>query len=408
MIKLDGPFRGKATLGDGLRVANIELDQRLAVALTSLPMPADGLLHDDDLFYALLRLNPTFAKDLDLGKIPDQRWLEAISRSGASVIAVDVSLTRVQDNLAYVLNDAFKNRVDPYSLGTNDFIAAVARQALAHRDSHSRRPTTADALACLFGSGRMEPLSNVPQALAVLSKLTQASIGESDFQYLLGLEGGRIVFRVASVLDDYVQRTESGLLVPQRAILTHFKDQFGVFTVDEIEELEELLNDDAATEFQFQLFFERHTHFFRQWDYREVHAQVHLRRHDQGDLIPDFILTDREAQKATIVELKLPRAKLIRRQRNRDRFSSGLLEARSQLLNYKRWFQEQQNRKSLQEQIGLEIYEPHLSVIIGRSTEFSDCLNRQVLRSEHPDIEIVTYDDILRYAGQRRMHIRTV
>ena len=44
-------------------------------------------------------------------------------------------------------------------------------------------------------------------------------------------------------------------------------------------------------------------------------------------------------------------------------------------------------------------------VIIGRSSEFSDEIEAQKLRDRNSDIEVVTYDDILCYARDRRVLI---
>ena len=172
-----------------------------------------------------------------------------------------------------------------------------------------------------------------------------------DFQYILAVQEGALVFRITSVLGDYITTTSSGLLVPQRAILTHFRDQFGGFTQDEIEELEEMLNSPTASEADFQP------------------------------------------------------PKLIRRQKNRDRFAASLIEARAQLLRYRDWFRERQNRDNLRTRVGMEIYEPQLIVIIGRSSEFRDEFDRQQIYADYPDIDVVTYDDILTFAKRRRMVI---
>jgi hypothetical protein len=125
----------------------------------------------------------------------------------------------------------------------------------------------------------------------------------------------------------------------------------------------------------------------------------------EGPLVPDFILTDRECQKAAIVELKLPRPKLIRRQHNRERFADAVMEARTQLLRYRDWFREDSHRTSLKELVGMKIYEPQLIAIIGRASEFVDEFDRQRLRADTSDIEVVTYDDILTYAERRRVMI---
>ena len=154
------------------------------------------------------------------------------------------------------------------------------------------------------------------------------------------------------------------------------------------------------------VFFEEHPHFFRKWDYREVHSQIHLRHELDGELIPDFILTDRELQKSAIVDLKLPSPKLIRRQRNRDRFAAAVIEARAQLQTYRDYFEERTNRESIRGILGMEIYRPHLSVVIGRASEFRDEFDRALLQDRNADIEIVTYDDILTFAKRRKLLIQ--
>ena len=94
---------------------------------------------------------------------------------------------------------------------------------------------------------------------------------------------------------------------------------------------------------------------------------------------------------------------LVRRQQNRDRFAAAVSEARTQLLRYRDWFRVESNREHLKATVGMKIYEPHLSVIIGRSSEFVDEFDRQRLASDNPDIEVVTYDDLLTFVNRRRL-----
>lgn len=250
------------------------------------------------------------------------------------------------------------------------------------------------------GEGKFVPLRNL------LHKLRSEQYGAEDFQYILTLEEERMAFRIISTLDDYVQASDSGLWVPQRVLLTHFGD-YGLFTIDEIKELEELINHPRTGEAEFQKFFERHPHFLRRWDHRGIYPHVYLTRERDGPLIPDFILTNREAAEATILELKRAtlKKKLIRHQDNRRRFADAVMEARAQLLEYQDWFDIPENRMKIKSLVGMEIYRPRLMVIIGRVSEFQDEIERQKLRDRNKDIEIVTYDDILRYAQQRRVII---
>jgi hypothetical protein len=162
-----------------------------------------------------------------------------------------------------------------------------------------------------------------------------------------------------------------------------------------------MIQNRAADEEDFQKFFEAHPHFLRRWDYREVYSHVYLTQRDQGPLIPDFILTNLEIQQATIVELKLPKPKIIRRQVNRERFADAVMEARAQLWKYQRWFDNKSHREDLVAKIGMEVYWPRLAVIIGRTSDFKLAIERQELAAMTPEIDVVTYDDILAFARNR-------
>ncbi|MBL7153878.1 MAG: DUF4263 domain-containing protein [Phycisphaerae bacterium] len=249
-------------------------------------------------------------------------------------------------------------------------------------------------------------LQDMPESRRVIEGLGQVPPEPDDFQYALCIEEGEIVFRAVSILGDFPMRAIDGSLVGNRGLLTHLKEQYGLFTQDENAELEDMLRNPKAAESDFQRFFESHPHFFRRWDYREVYPQVYLAREDQGPLVPDFILTNPEVQQATVVELKLPKAKLIRRQQNRDRFADAMTEARAQLLEYRDWFEEKTNRESIAAKLKMEIFRPRLAVVIGRSADFKCGIDRQKLASTTPEIEVVTYDDILSYAEQRMLAIR--
>ena len=248
-------------------------------------------------------------------------------------------------------------------------------------------------------------LQYIPESRRVIEALGQVPPEPDDFQYVLCIEKGELVFRATSVLADFPMRVSDGSIIGNRGLLTHLKDRFGVFTPDEIAELEYLLRNPKSIERDFQKFFESHPHFFRRWDYREVYPQVYLARDDQGPLIPDFILTNPEIQEATVVELKLPKPKLIRRQENRDRFADAVMEARSQLLEYRDWFEEKGNREKLVGKVSTEIFRPRLAVVIGRSANFKCAIDRQKLAARTSDIDVVTYDDIVACARRRMVSI---
>ena len=52
----------------------------------------------------------------------------------------------------------------------------------------------------------------------------------------------------------------------------------------------------------------------------------------------------------------------------------------------------------------MEIYRPQLTVVMGRSSEFADEFDRQRLSTTCPDVEVVTYDDVLTFARRRLVH----
>jgi hypothetical protein len=89
------------------------------------------------------------------------------------------------------------------------------------------------------------------------------------------------------------------------------------------------------------------------------------------------------------------------RTKNRHRFSSAIEEAQAQLLEYRDWFEDRGNRQLLQQSLGMKIYRPQLGVVIGTSAEFRTAFDRQKLVSRYPNIEVMTYDDILTHAQRR-------
>jgi hypothetical protein len=301
-----------------------------------------------------------------------------------------------------VLNEAAAQRSDPNTIGARDFLLAVLQTSLRDGDYYKRRPLTADLLLARAGGEPSDRLTDAPAARRLIEKLLSSHFSAEDFQYFVTLEENRIAFRAYSVVDDVVERGSTGILLPRRLLLTHFKERYACFTTDEIGELEELINSPRADERAFQSFFETHPHFLRRWDMREVYPHVYLTRDDLGPLVPDFLLTDRELQRATVLELKLPGPRLITRSHNRERFAVAVQEARAQLLTYRDWFRDKSNRERLRPQVGLTIYEPRLAVLIGRSSEFVDEFDRQRLVAASADIDVCTYDDLLVYARRRR------
>ena len=385
-----------------LRAYGIEVDQRLRDALA---LFGNEQIDDGGVFHALYRLNTIITRYFNISQEAVAGLTFGLPAEHKPISPEKVHLAFGDEITTQILNSAISNLQSKDTLGTRDFLRALMTYAFEKGDDYATRPFTVDLLTQSYFDDLGKPLSQSSELIRLLEALNRSIIGDEDYQFILTLNQNQVAFRIVSVLDDYIQQNNSGLLLPQRAMLVHFQNQFGSFTWDEIKELEDLLNSPMARESDFQRFFESHSHFLRKWDHREIYPQVTLAR-PEGPLIPDFILTDRELQRAAIVDLKLPNPKLIRRQRNRDRFASAIMEARTQLLRYRDWFRERENRTSLKQRLGMEIYEPHMVVIIGRSSEFKDEFDRQLLIADNPDIEVVTYDDILTFAKRRSLIIQ--
>lgn len=225
-------------------------------------------------------------------------------------------------------------------------------------------------------------------------RLTRAGFF-SFFDRISERRAGRLVLVVA-------ERRDSGILVPRDSAIEF--QELGLFTSDELAEFEALISSPLAREADIQGFLERYPQFMRKWGHPAVHPHVSLAREDRGPLIPDFLLCNAQDHKAAIVDLKLPSARLVRRQQNRDRWRDAINEARAQLLRYRDWFEVPDNRRSLVDAVGMEIYRPSLAVLVGRGTEFRDAFERQQLAADLPEIEVVTYDELVNWAAQRTVN----
>jgi hypothetical protein len=391
-------------VGDPLLPAGVELDQRMHDALV-IASPA-GQLTESQILVALCHLN---TRGCDL--IPGEIFARARAGShykGNIPKGRSKPLSELKVGTGFLrplIREAVAADPQGKTLGATGFIRALLNDAFTRGESFIERSNAIDLLAVTYGFEQQTKVSQIP-ALQTLLRRMNAAVVQDDYQYMMSFSGGRLSFRIVSTLGDYVQQGDSGLWVPERALLTHLGG-IGLFSADQIHELEELINSSKATEADLQAFFERYPHFLRRWDYREVHPHVYLTREVEGPLIPDFILTNKETQETAILDLKRakPKSSLVRRQRNRDRFADAVMEARAQLLEYRDWFDQPANRLKLKTKLGMEIYRPRLMAVIGRKAEFSNELERQKLRDRNSDIEIVTYDDIAAYARERQFRI---
>lgn len=168
-----------------------------------------------------------------------------------------------------------------------------------------------------------------------------------------------------------------------------------------IQELEELINSPTTSEQDLQKFFEKNPEFLTGDAYEEAHPHVVLQRENDGPLIPDFALKPRNsAALCDLLELKLPKAKLLRVSKNRVRLTSAIMEACAQLREYQSYFEDVAKRAAVEKVYGLRFFRPRMMVLIGKRSEYSatDLRNAE---TDVSNLDIVTYDDVLERARAR-------
>lgn len=170
-----------------------------------------------------------------------------------------------------------------------------------------------------------------------------------------------------------------------------------------IEELEDLMNSRAATEQDFQGFFERHPDFILTDDHKNARAHLVLEGEtQQGPLIPDFVLEPVEQTGlADLLELKLPSVDLFVLKKSRMRFTAAVAEACAQLREYSAFFDESKNRETVLQKYGLLAYRPRLFLVIGRRPRVDPIAAKRVTTDLPQRLEIRTYDDLLERMKRR-------
>lgn len=164
---------------------------------------------------------------------------------------------------------------------------------------------------------------------------------------------------------------------------------------EQVEMLRRLISDPHVTESQIQNFLERHPDFLTGLDYHRAVPQVQLQGHNEGALIPDFMLVPFDDALADIVELKHPQHKLLVNAGRYPRFSATVAGALAQLRAYEEYFDKEENRRRLLDRYGFTAYKPRLSLVIGRSSAISSPMVFRKVAAEYPRVTVFTYDDVV-------------
>lgn len=174
-----------------------------------------------------------------------------------------------------------------------------------------------------------------------------------------------------------------------------------LFAADSIAEFEDLINSKNVLEQKFQDFFKRHPEFLKSLDFEKIHPQPILYKDDGSKLIPDFFLEQIDCGWHAIADLKRPYDHMVIRKKNRVYFAQWIQDAIAQLQYYKEWFEDAKHRNEFERTQGLstKVYRPKMVLIAGRSTHFTDDVERiRLLSAQDANLSLWTYDDVLRRA----------
>lgn len=174
---------------------------------------------------------------------------------------------------------------------------------------------------------------------------------------------------------------------------------------------EKLINEKNIKERYIQEFIEEHPQLMKGLfpDGARLYPHLSLYRDEQGPLIPDFFVQPFSEKYLEVVDLKLPSKNIVINKRNRNHFSSDVIEGISQLREYASYFDDERNRSkfistlcSSTKEIGLSCYKPMSTLVIGNDESWKD--NLSILRDKrtsYQDINIVTYDELIRKCRNR-------
>lgn len=162
-----------------------------------------------------------------------------------------------------------------------------------------------------------------------------------------------------------------------------------------IKELRVLMTKQNLKERELQDFFEKNPEFLCLATYRRLFSQIVLETTDGKKLVPDFFLERVIDNYCDILDIKLPQKQVLTGTEERRRFTVEVYEAIAQVREYKDYFDEARNREEVTRKFGLQVYKPNIKVLIG-STANVEKKELIKIRAQHPDIEVITYDDILK------------
>jgi hypothetical protein len=177
------------------------------------------------------------------------------------------------------------------------------------------------------------------------------------------------------------------------------RDAFGIEY--EIEQFEALLNNPDVRELDLQRFFEDNPHFLVTTRLMQPLPQVRLVSESGRVLIPDFVLKPivaiqrRRDSNWEVLDLKHPQSKLLAGPSDHRRFSQEVMQAVTQVKDYKDYFETSSHAAAVTSLLGQPLRHPRLGVLIGRMPDPTEIELLEKLQAREPGVRVVTYDEIL-------------
>ena len=166
----------------------------------------------------------------------------------------------------------------------------------------------------------------------------------------------------------------------------------------DIRDLETLLNTPGANERDFELLLLRNPLFLRGLNYRKVYPQVVLPLGAKDSLRPDVIAEPVDSEWCHIIDFKLPSQRVIVGRDNRLCLAAGIHEVAAQLREYSHYFDDRKTAKLVESHYGFKCHKPKLVAIVGRDPQDLDAEQVRRAMTSFPELDVVTYDRLLRAA----------
>lgn len=177
-----------------------------------------------------------------------------------------------------------------------------------------------------------------------------------------------------------------------------------------IDAFEELLNRGDTGERDIHAFIERHPSLLLGEDYDSYWSEPHLVNATGQRLKPDFVLQPlarrNQPWRWAVVDLKRHDAAVLASKRFHPDFSKKVYHLATQLRDYGDYFADPRNAETLKRVFGGIIPQPKLVGVIGRRVQMTDTFGKLLARV--PDVEILTYDDIIEFRRARVAHLAEI